>query len=198
VDLWTRKDADFKAKSLQNKANRGKEGTYNQRNRDFYRYKEHKVYIWNNLLLFLVMFLFYAYHLFFALQVASNGGQDIPDFLVWKEAHKKKEVVAGTNPYYGTTTHDLEEYSSEFKRLHGEDSEPLPQPLDSTAVMISGTGKRHGCFRILDALVESSTTLTRVRATSTSDTLSMLPHPRRGGSTQTCGDVSFFSFLSSF
>ncbi|KAM0852469.1 hypothetical protein ACQ4PT_051736 [Festuca glaucescens] len=72
--------------------------------------------------------------------------------------------------------------------LHGEDSEPLSQPLDETAVMISGTGKRHGRFRILDALVESSTTLTRVRATSTSDTLSMLPRPRRGGSTQTCGD----------
>jgi hypothetical protein len=57
VDLWTGKDGDFMAKSIQNKANRGKEGTHNQGNRDFFRYKEHKVYIWNNLLLFPGMFL---------------------------------------------------------------------------------------------------------------------------------------------
>ena len=130
--------------------------------------------------------------------MAANGGQDIPDVLVWKEAHKKKVVERGMDPYYGTTSRDLEEYASEFKKLHGEDSEPLSQPLDETAVMISGTGKKHGRLRILDAVVESTTTLTRIRATSTSDTLSFPPRPRRGGSTQTCGDVSFFSFLSSF
>ena len=55
--MWT-KDGEFKAKSIQNKVNRGKEGTHNQGNNDFFRYKEKKVYIWNNLLLFSIMFLF--------------------------------------------------------------------------------------------------------------------------------------------
>lgn len=58
MDLWTGRDAEFKAKSIQNKANRGKEGTHGQGNRDFFRFKDHVVYIWNNLLLFPVMFLF--------------------------------------------------------------------------------------------------------------------------------------------
>ena len=56
VNMWT-SDPDFIAKSIQNKANCGKEGTHNQGNRDFYRCKEKQVYIWNYLL-FSGMFFF--------------------------------------------------------------------------------------------------------------------------------------------
>jgi len=56
VDRWTC-DEEFKARSNQNKANRGHEGTHVQGNRDFHRFKDHQVYIWNNLLLFPYMLL---------------------------------------------------------------------------------------------------------------------------------------------
>jgi hypothetical protein len=56
--------------------------------------------------------------LFYALQVAANGGQDIPDVQVWQMAHKKKVVEDGKDPYYGTTSVDLSEYSSRFVYCH--------------------------------------------------------------------------------
>ena len=45
VDLWTGKDPDFMAKSIQNSNNHGHEGTHCQGNRDFYRYKDSQVYM---------------------------------------------------------------------------------------------------------------------------------------------------------
>ncbi|KAM0861891.1 hypothetical protein ACQ4PT_045590 [Festuca glaucescens] len=120
------------------------------------------------------------------LRVATNGGQDIPDIQVWQTAHKK-ELVGGEVSYYGMTSQDLKEYTSVFKSLHGEDSDPLSQPLDETAVMISGKGREHGRIRILDAVHKPTTTLPRIRHTTSSSGVCMPPRPRC--STQTSVDA---------
>ncbi|KAM0889369.1 hypothetical protein ACQ4PT_027755 [Festuca glaucescens] len=90
-------DEEFKAKSIQNKPNRGTRGTQNQRNKPFHVYEKDMA------------------------------------------AHKKKDLVEGKVVYYGKSEQFVEDYKKAFKSLHGEDSDPLSQPLDETAVMISGT-----------------------------------------------------------
>ncbi|KAM0892129.1 hypothetical protein ACQ4PT_025956 [Festuca glaucescens] len=111
VTFWT-EDEEFKAKSIQNKANRGKGGTHNQGNKPFPIYEKD--------------------------MVAANGGQEIPRLQVWQTAHKKKDLVEGKVVYYGKTEESVESYKKAFKSLRGEDSDPLLEPLDEMAAMISG------------------------------------------------------------
>ncbi|KAM0878584.1 hypothetical protein ACQ4PT_034778 [Festuca glaucescens] len=125
VRYWT-EDEEFKARSIQNKANRGSGGTHNQGNKPFPLYEKD--------------------------MVAANGGQEIPRIQVWQTAHKKKELVEGKVVYYGKTEESVESYSKAFKSLHGDDSDPLSQPLDEMAVMISSGGKPHGRTSILNAV----------------------------------------------
>ncbi|KAM0828150.1 hypothetical protein ACQ4PT_067742 [Festuca glaucescens] len=98
VSFWT-EDEDFKAKSIQNKANRGKGGPHNQGNIPFPLYEKD--------------------------MVAANGGQEIPRLQVWQTAHKKKDLVEGKVVYYGNTEESVEKYKKAFKSLRGEDSDPL-------------------------------------------------------------------------
>ncbi|KAM0890949.1 hypothetical protein ACQ4PT_026725 [Festuca glaucescens] len=81
VRYWT-EDEEFKAKSIQNKANRGSGGTHNQGNKPFPLYEKD--------------------------MVAANGGQEIPRIQVWQTAHKKKELVEGKVVYYGKTEVSVE------------------------------------------------------------------------------------------
>lgn len=156
--------------------------------------------------------------------MAANDGVDIPDVEVWQQARKKKDPKPNEDPYYGSTTETVSDYSnrlfistictniyhayglllclfigikilnavysSRFEELYGPDSQPLQQPIDETALLLAGGGKPHGRFKILNVVVPSTTTLTRVKAT-TGATASIPPRaPRR--------EVSFFSFLSEF
>jgi hypothetical protein len=73
---------------------------------------------------------------------------------------KKKITEEGEDPYYDKTTSDLSEYMMAFKDLHGQDSQPLQEEVDETAVIVSGIGRRHGRYRILDSVIEPTTTLT--------------------------------------
>ncbi|KAM0911615.1 hypothetical protein ACQ4PT_013339 [Festuca glaucescens] len=111
VSFWT-EDEEFKAKSIQNKANHGKGGTHNQGNKPFSVYEKD--------------------------MVAANGGQEIPRLQVWQTAHKKKDLVEGKVMYYGKTEQSVENYKKAFKSLRGKDSDPLLEPLNEMAVMISG------------------------------------------------------------
>ncbi|KAM0913789.1 hypothetical protein ACQ4PT_011931 [Festuca glaucescens] len=159
VRYWT-EDEEFKARSIQNKANRGSGGTHNQGNKPFPLYEKD--------------------------MVAANGGQEIPRIQVWQTAHKKKELVEGKVVYYGKTEVSVESYSKAFKSLHGEDSDPLSQPLDEMAVMISGQGKPHGRTAILNAVHKPTITLPRIRHMTSSSGVCMPPRPRRP--TQTSDD----------
>jgi hypothetical protein len=111
-------------------------------------------------------------------------------------AHQKKKLVEGKVEYYGNAPEKIEKYSEMFKKLHGEDSDPLSQPLDETAVMISGGGKPHGRTSILYAVHKPTITLPRIRHITSSSDVCMPPRPRR--SIKTSDDVSFLSFVSSF
>ncbi|KAM0830614.1 hypothetical protein ACQ4PT_066106 [Festuca glaucescens] len=160
VRYWT-EDEEFKARSIQNKANRGSGGTHNQGNKPFPLNEKD--------------------------MVAANGGQEIPRIQVWQTAHKKKELVEGKVVYYGKTEESVESYSKAFKSLHGEDSDPLSQPLDEMSVMILGGGKPHGRTSILNAVHKPTITLPRIRHMTLSSGVCMPPHPRRP--TQTSDDA---------
>ncbi|KAM0906454.1 hypothetical protein ACQ4PT_016760 [Festuca glaucescens] len=149
VHYWT-DDEEFKAKSIQNKANRGKGGTHNQGNKPFPIYEKDK---------------------------------KIPQIQVWQAAHKKKDLVGGEAAYYSKVAQSMKDYTEAFKSLHGEDSDPLSQPLDEMAVVISGGGKPHGRTTILSAVHKPTTTLPRIRHITSSSGVCMPPRPRR--STQT-------------
>ncbi|KAM0883019.1 hypothetical protein ACQ4PT_031908 [Festuca glaucescens] len=162
VRYWT-EDEEFKARSIQNKANRGSGGTHNQGNKPFPLYEKD--------------------------MVAANGGQEIPRIQVWQTAHKKKELVEGKVVYYGKTEESVESYSKAFKALHGEDSDPLSQPLDEMAVMISGGGKPHGRTSILNAVNKPTITLPQIRHMTSSSGVCLPPRPRHP--TQTSDDALF-------
>ncbi|KAM0864109.1 hypothetical protein ACQ4PT_044128 [Festuca glaucescens] len=156
VSFWTH-DEEFKANCIQNKANRGKGGTHNQGNKPFPVYEKD--------------------------MVAANGGQEIPRLQVWQRAHKKKDLVEGKVVYYGKSEQSVENYKKAFKSLHGEDSDPLSEPLGEMAVMISGGGKPYGRTSILNAVHKPTITLPWIRHMTSSSGASMPPRPRR--STQT-------------
>ncbi|KAM0925821.1 hypothetical protein ACQ4PT_003969 [Festuca glaucescens] len=111
--------------------------------------------------------------------VAANGGQEISRLQVWQTAHKKKDLVEGKVVYYGKTEVSVESYKKVFKSLRGEDSDPLSEPLDEMAVMISGGGKPHGHTSILNAVHKPTITLPRIRHMTSSSGVCMPPHPRR-------------------
>ncbi|KAM0861342.1 hypothetical protein ACQ4PT_045956 [Festuca glaucescens] len=160
VRYWT-DDEEFKARSIQNKANRGSGGTHNQGNKPFPLYEKD--------------------------MVAANGGQEIPRIQVWQAAHKKKELVEGKVVYYGKTEESVDSYKKAFKSLHGEDSDPLSEPFDEMAVMISGHGKPHGRTSILNEVHKPTITLPRIRNMTSSSGVCMPPRPRR--LTQTSDDA---------
>ncbi|KAM0901749.1 hypothetical protein ACQ4PT_019762 [Festuca glaucescens] len=119
--------------------------------------------------------------------VAANGGHEIPEIQVWQSTHKKKDLVGGEVANYGKVTESMKNYTEVFKSLHGEDSDPLSQPLNETAVMISGRGKPHGRTSILSAVHKPATTLPRIRYITLSSGVCMPPRPWR--STQTSNDA---------
>jgi hypothetical protein len=96
-----------------------------------------------------------------ALQVATNN-RSYSDAEVWKIGRTKKVIKEGEDPCYGKTTETLSGYENEYKRLHGEDSRPLEEPIDEMALMISGTGRQHGRLKMLNSVVESTITLSQI------------------------------------
>ncbi|KAM0835356.1 hypothetical protein ACQ4PT_062987 [Festuca glaucescens] len=158
VDLWVEKDAEFKAQSMKNRENRGKGGTHNAGNRSHDHYKAHQEHV---------------------------HGKPLTKLGAWKMSHKKTKVDKhGEEQYYGKSGTYLQNYETAFKKLHGEDSQPLEEEVDETAVIVSGLGKPHGRHRILDGVIAPTTTLAQVRASSTSSSQLIPPRPRPGGSRQ--------------
>ena len=111
-------------------------------------------------------------------------------------AHEKKDPVSGAVTYYNHAPKKVDNYKKVFKALRGADSDPLSEPIDETAVMISGGGQPHGRPAILGAVHKPTITLPRIRHITSSSGMPMPSHPRR--STQPSDDVSFLPSLSSF
>jgi hypothetical protein len=112
-------------------------------------------------------------------------GKPLTKLGAWKMSHKKTKVdKPGEEQYYGKSGTYLQNYATAFKKLHGEDSQPLEEEVDETVVIVSGLGKRHGRHQILDGVIAPTTTLTQVRASSISSSQLIPPRPRPGGSRQ--------------
>jgi hypothetical protein len=92
--------------------------------------------------------------------------------------------------YYGNTAEDFSSYSGTLQDFHPEVDDPAAVEVDETSVIVSGRGWQHGRYRILNAVIQPTTTLTRVKATLTADCPS-IPPPRR---TTTRVDVSYSHF----
>ncbi|XP_071681446.1 uncharacterized protein [Lolium perenne] len=112
-------------------------------------------------------------------------GKPLTNLGAWKMSHKKTKVdKPREEKYYGKSGTYLQNYATAFKKLHGEDSQPLEEEVDETVVIVSGLGKRHGRHQILDGVIAPTTTLTQVRASSMSSSQLIPPRPRPGGSRQ--------------
>jgi hypothetical protein len=80
--------------------------------------------------------------------------------------------------YYGNTAEDLSSYFDTLKGFHPEVDDPTAVEVDETSVIVSGRGRQHGRYRILNTVIQPITTLTRVKATLTAD-CPCVPPPRR-------------------
>jgi hypothetical protein len=120
-------------------------------------------------------------------------GSSLSDLGVWKRSRTKKDPKDKTKSMYGTAETDLQNYTEVFTQLHPEVDDPLEVEVDERAVIIAGSGKPHGRHRLMNSVLRPTTSLTRIRATSTSDD-PVPPRPRPSGSRQPAVDVRSFSF----
>jgi hypothetical protein len=70
---------------------------------------------------------------------------------VWKIGRTKKLIKEGEDPCYSKTTETLSGYESEYKRIHGEDSRPLEEPIDEM-----GIGMHHGRLKMLNSVLKDA------------------------------------------
>jgi hypothetical protein len=66
--------------------------------------------------------------------------------------------------YYGNTAEDFSSYSDTLKGFHPEVDDLAVVEVDKTSVIVSGHGRQHGRYCILNAVIQPTTTLTRVKA----------------------------------
>jgi hypothetical protein len=123
-------------------------------------------------------------------------GSSVSDLGVWKRSKMKKASndKGKGGLMYGKAETDLQNYTAVFTQLHPEVDDPLEVEVDERAVIIAGRGREHGRVRVLNSVFTPTTSLTRIRATSTSDDPAIPPRPRPGGSSQPTVDVRSFSF----
>jgi hypothetical protein len=98
--------------------------------------------------------------------------------------------------YYDNTAEDFSSYSGTLQGFHPEVDDPTVVEVDETFVIVSGRGRQHGRYHILNAVIQPTTTLTRVKATLTADCPSIPPPPPRRTTTRVDVSSSHFHHLS--
>ena len=151
MDRWLGDDAEFGAKSIKGRANRGKDGTHGQGNRNHWGFKAMK---------------------------EDKLKRPLSDIESWKLACERSDREDGENQYYGKTEEHLESYTQNYQKLHPD--VPVPEvaqsQIDDTAV-VAIQGKSHGRYLCFDGLITASISYTRLRATNPSQlesTMSMM------------------------
>ncbi|KAI4992640.1 hypothetical protein ZWY2020_057882 [Hordeum vulgare] len=140
VDRWLGDDAEFAAKSSRARANRGKDGTHGQGNRNHWGFKAMK---------------------------EAKLKRSLSDIQSWVMARARTNPKEGESKYYGNTEEHMESYKEQFERLHppGPDaSNVIESQIDETAV-VSIQGKAHGRYPCFDGLITPSVSYTQLRAT---------------------------------
>nr|XP_020162844.3 uncharacterized protein LOC109748221 [Aegilops tauschii subsp. strangulata] len=142
VDRWLGDDAEFAAKSIKAQANRGKDGTHGQGNRNHWGFKAMK---------------------------EDKLKRPLSDIESWKLARERSDPKDGECQYYGKTEEHLESYTQNYQKLHPD--VPVPEvarsQIDDTAV-VAIQGKSHGRYPCFDGLITPSISYTRLRATNPS------------------------------
>ena len=127
----------------------------------------------------------------------AKTGEPKTDLQTWREMKMKKPDLSEPRPslpvYYGNTEEDLRNYCATFKGYHPEVDDPLSEEVDENAVVLSGHGRKHARYRVLEKVVSPTSSFTRLRATLPDDSrlIPRRPQPRRSTST----DVSFLIFI---
>jgi hypothetical protein len=98
--------------------------------------------------------------------------------------------------FYGNTAEDFSLYLSTLQGFLLEVDDPAAVEVDETSMIVSGRGRQHGHYRILNAVIQPTTTLMRVKATLTADCPSVLPPPPRRTTTRVDVSSSHFHHLS--
>jgi hypothetical protein len=97
--------------------------------------------------------------------------------------------------YYGNTAEDFSSYSGTLQGFHPEVDDHAAVEVDETSMIISGHGRQHSRYRILNAVIQPTTTLMRVKATLTADCPSIPPPPPRRTTTRVVVSSSHFHHL---
>jgi hypothetical protein len=116
--------------------------------------------------------------------------QPVSYMKAFKLGRVRKKPKEGKGPYYGNTEENLVAYEDEFCVRHGEDSNPIEEKTDETAVVVSGHSKKHGRHKILNGVIQPTMSYAQVRASSTSASMANPTRARPSGSSQ--HDVSIF------
>jgi hypothetical protein len=145
------------------------------------------------------MYLLDNRYISFAMQFRETGVMPT-DMQVWLAMRVAPPDLREPQPalplFYGNTAEDFSSYSSTLQGFHPEVEDPAAVEVDETPVIVSGRGRQHGRYRILNAVIQPTTTLTRVKATLTADYPSVPPPPPRRTTTRVDVSSSHFHHLS--
>ena len=136
------------------------------------------------------------------LQAVELGVPELHPLKALQFAREKKPTADEPNPeglLYASSQASMDAYQSEMRTLHGDDVNIFSEPVDPTAVVLAGGGKPHGRYCLLDSVIETTTSISQLRATDTSSGssgMSYRGHSRRATTVEL--QVCFFSihFLS--
>jgi hypothetical protein len=98
--------------------------------------------------------------------------------------------------FYGNTAEDFSLYLSTLQGFLLEVDDPAAVKVDETSMIVSGRGRQHGHYHILNAVIQPTMTLMRAKATLTADCPSVPPPPPRRTTTRVDVSSSHFHHLS--
>jgi hypothetical protein len=124
----------------------------------------------------------------FSSQSQVHGGEVVNEMVGYALSHKGKATAPGNrydpedgpDAYTNANVHrKLAEYTTAFRRRHGEEKDPTTEPLDTDLVMRLGGGKQHDQYWMTNIAIDPSSapTLREIRrgGSSSSSDIPMAP-----------------------
>jgi hypothetical protein len=116
------------------------------------------------------------YESYFFLLQEKEHGKEISDLEAYYLARKGKgEGKEYCNKFIKPR---VDAYKATVKDVHGPDFVPKSDPLYPVTVIKAGHGKKHGQYYLGDGLIQTSTSLSQIQASSTSSSSGVHPRPR--------------------
>jgi hypothetical protein len=101
----------------------------------------------------------------FSLQSQAHGGEVVNEMVGYALSHKGKATAPdnrynledGLDAYTNTNVHPkLAEYTTVFRRRHGEEKDPATEPLDTDLMVRLGGGKQHDQYWMANSAIDPS------------------------------------------